>query len=164
MGLFKVSSLALVLLITLASIHSIFAQNSQQDYLNAHNDARKQVGVGPMHWDENVAAYALDYANKIQMANTCNNLVDSEGPYGENLAAGTGTFTGLEAVNLWVREKGNYDYQSNRCMRGVCEQYTQVVWRRSVGLGCARVFCKNGWWFVICNYSPPGNVAGQRPY
>ncbi|KAL3515405.1 hypothetical protein ACH5RR_022307 [Cinchona calisaya] len=164
MGLFKVSSLVLVLLITIVSIHSVFAQNGQQDYLNAHNAARKRVGVGPMHWDVNVAAYARNYAKKIQMANTCNKLVHSNGPYGENLAAGIGTFTGLQAVNLWVGEKRYYNYPSNRCIGGVCEHYTQVVWRGSVGLGCARVFCKNGWWYVICNYSPPGNVAGQRPY
>ncbi|CAI0421922.1 unnamed protein product, partial [Linum tenue] len=39
-----------------------------------------------------------------------------------------------------------------------------VVWRNSVRLGCARVQCANGWWFVTCSYDPPGNYVGQRPY
>ncbi|CDO97326.1 unnamed protein product [Coffea canephora] len=161
MGLFKFS---LVLLITLASSPSFLAQNTQKDYVDAHNAARAQVGVGPMHWDEQVAAYARNYAAKIQMANTCNNLVHSGGRYGENLAAGTGDFTGLRAVNLWVGEKSKYNYQTNSCVGGVCGHYTQVVWRSSVRLGCARVRCNNGWWYVICSYDPRGNIGGQRPY
>ncbi|KAK9904643.1 hypothetical protein M0R45_000535 [Rubus argutus] len=28
----------------------------------------------------------------------------------------------------------------------------------------ARVQCSNLWWFVTCNYDPPGNYIGQRPY
>ncbi|KAL7206286.1 hypothetical protein ACSBR2_019068 [Camellia fascicularis] len=51
-------SLALVCLMSLALVHPSYAQNSQQDYLNAHNAARAQVGVGPMTWDNNVATYA----------------------------------------------------------------------------------------------------------
>ncbi|KAF2294253.1 hypothetical protein GH714_008615 [Hevea brasiliensis] len=32
--------------------------------LNAHNQARAAVGVGPMTWDNNVAAFARNYANQ----------------------------------------------------------------------------------------------------
>nr|WKY32457.1 pathogenesis-related protein 1-like protein [Camptotheca acuminata] len=141
---------------------SSLAQNSPQDFLNVHNTARAQVGVGPMIWDSRVAAYARNYANQRQA--DCR-LVHSGGPYGENIAMGTGAFTGRAAVNLWVQERPNYDYNSNSCIAGrVCGHYTQVVWSRSVRLGCARVRCNNGAWFIICNYDPPGNYAGQRPY
>ncbi|KAH8498627.1 hypothetical protein H0E87_017527 [Populus deltoides] len=92
------------------------------------------------------------------------NLVHSNGPYGENLAKGSGSFTGTAAVNLWVAEKPCYDYASNSCVGGQCLHYTQVVWRNSVRVGCARVKCTNGWWFVSCNYDPPGNYIGERPY
>ncbi|MFS7933498.1 putative CAP domain-containing protein [Helianthus anomalus] len=148
-------------LTTLATI--THAQNSPQDYLNAHNSARAQVGVGNMVWNATVAAYAQSYAN--QRIGDCN-LVHSGGPYGENLAEGSGTFTGTAAVNLWIDEKRYYDYITNTCTNGqVCGHYTQVVWCNSIQLGCARVQCtNNGWWFIICSYYPPGNYPGQAPY
>ncbi|CAK9145001.1 unnamed protein product [Ilex paraguariensis] len=146
---------------SLVMFHSSQAQNSPQDYLNAHNAARSQVGAGPLTWDNKVASYAQNYAN--QRINDCN-LKHSQGQYGENLATATPTLSGTSAVNLWVGERVNYDHNSNSCTGGQCGHYTQVVWRNSVRLGCARVQCKNGWWFVTCNYDPPGNVIGQRPY
>ena len=161
MGLCK-RELALICFIgILALVHPSHAQNSQQDYLDVHNAARADVGVEPMTWDDNVAAYARDYAS--QRSGDCN-MVHSNGPYGENLAMGSGDFTATDAANLWVGEKSNYDYNSNSCVGGECGHYTQVVWRNSVSLGCARVQCNNGWWFVSCNYSPQGNIIGQHPY
>ena len=161
------SPLAVLCLIGLAIIalrgQICCAQNSPQDYLNAHNAARAQVGVGPLSWDNTLAGYAQTYAN--QRIGDCN-LQHSGGPYGENIAKSTGpAFTGTEAVNLWVAEKSNYDYNSNSCTGGQqCLHYTQVVWSRSLRLGCARVQCNNGGTFITCNYDPRGNYIGQRPY
>ncbi|XVE94078.1 hypothetical protein REPUB_Repub01dG0249700 [Reevesia pubescens] len=159
----KVSSLALTCLMALALlVFPSHAQDSPQDYLNAHNTARAAVGVGPMTWDNTVAAYAQNYAN--QRIGDCN-LVHSGGPYGENLAWSSGNLSGTDAVGLWVDEKVNYDYNSNTCAPGkVCGHYTQVVWRNSVRLGCAKVRCSSGGTFIGCNYDPPGNVIGQKPY
>ncbi|KAI3807846.1 hypothetical protein L1987_23782 [Smallanthus sonchifolius] len=162
MGSFKFQ-FALTCFLTLAMFHTSHAQNSPQDYLAAHNAARAQVGVGNMEWDPTLAAYAQSYAN--QRTGDCN-LVHSGGPYGENIAwQGGGEFTGTSAVNLWVNEKSSYDHSTNTCASGSqCGHYTQVVWRNSVQLGCARVRCANGGWFVICSYNPPGNYVGQSPY
>ncbi|KAL5723628.1 hypothetical protein ACHQM5_007004 [Ranunculus cassubicifolius] len=148
---------------TLAMVCVSMAQNTQQDFLNAHNTPRDQVGAGAMTWNTTVAAYAQNYANK--MASTCN-LVHSNGPYGENLAwSSSSTFTGTAAVNLWVDEKQYYTYSTNACAAGkVCGHYTQVVWKKSIRLGCARVVCNAGGTFVICSYDPPGNYVGQKPY
>ncbi|PWA57266.1 pathogenesis-related protein 1B [Artemisia annua] len=161
MGSFKLS-FALICLLALSIFHSTHAQNSQQDYLNAHNTARSQVGVGNVVWNATVAIYAQNYANQRKV--DCS-LVQSGGPYGENLATGSATLTGTAAVNLWVAEKQYYTYSTNTCASGhVCEHYTQVVWSNSGQIGCARVQCNNGLWFVICNYHTPGNVPGQSPY
>ncbi|KAL3843831.1 hypothetical protein ACJIZ3_001234 [Penstemon smallii] len=147
-------------------------QNSHQDFLDAHNRARVEVGVQPLVWNKTVANYALKYAH--ERYGDCN-MEHSMGPYGENLAegwgilsgvdaVGIGDFTGQAAVNLWVRERPFYDPSSNTCVGGECRHYTQVVWRNSVRLGCARGRCSNGSWFISCNYDPPGNFIGQRPY
>ncbi|KAL2476818.1 Pathogenesis-related protein 1 [Forsythia ovata] len=152
----------LFLIVLTMSLYSSQAQNSIQDYLDAHNAARAEVGVGPMTWDNNVAAFAQNYVS--QRIGDCNLIHSSNRPYGENLAEGSGDFTGKAAVDLWVAEKPNFDYNSNSCVGGECRHYTQVVWRNSVRLGCARAQCNNGWWFVSCNYDPPGNYIGERPY
>ncbi|KAK9666562.1 hypothetical protein RND81_14G193900 [Saponaria officinalis] len=154
---------ACFIIASLAFVQISHAQNSPQDYVDAHNAARAAVGVGNIAWDDTVAAYAQNYAN--QRMGDCA-LQHSGGQYGENLAEGSGDFmTGTAAVQLWVNEENYYDYNSNTCAPGKeCGHYTQVVWRNSVRLGCARVQCSNGWFFVTCNYDPPGNVIGQKPY
>lgn len=152
----------IVSLVCLALMSHSHAQDSPQDYVNAHNAARREVGVGPVTWDENLARYARDYA--AGRVADCR-LVHSGGPYGENLAGSSGNLSGTAAVQLWVSEKAYYNYNTNSCAPGkVCGHYTQVVWRRSVRLGCAKVRCNGGGTFIICNYDPPGNYAGQRPY
>ena len=161
MGLCKISSSLVVGFMGLVLAHISYAQNSAQDFLDAHNVARAEVGVGLMSWDNTVAAYAQNYTN--QRIGDCN-LVHSDGPYGENLAWGSPSLTGIDAVNLWVGEKTNYDYNSNSCVGGECRHYTQVIWRNSLRLGCARAQCNSGGWFVTCNYDPPGNYVGQRPF
>ncbi|XP_050210682.1 basic form of pathogenesis-related protein 1-like [Mercurialis annua] len=157
--------LALFSLINLALILPSTGQNTPQDFLNAHNAARRAVGAGlpAMSWDNNLAAYARNYAN--QRINDCA-LEHSSGPYGENIAWGRPDLLGTAAVKLWVDEKAFYNYNANSCAPGEqCGHYTQVVWRNSVRLGCARVKCTNGaGTFITCNYDPPGNFIGERPY
>nr|QYF06693.1 pathogenesis-related protein 1g [Allium sativum]QYF06694.1 pathogenesis-related protein 1g [Allium sativum] len=142
---------------------AVQAQNSPQDYIDAHNQARAAVGVGPVSWDQNVTDYAQNYAN--ERAEDCQ-LIHSSGPYGENIFAGSGkAWSGLDAVASWVSEQQYYDYNSNTCANGqVCGHYTQVVWANSVSIGCARVMCNTGGYFITCNYNPPGNYLGQWPY
>lgn len=139
------------------------AQNSPENFIKPHDAARAAVGVGPVSWDDTVAAYANNYANKRKA--DCQ-LVHSNGPYGENIFWGGGPgWNAIDAVKSWVSEKQYYDYASNGCASGkVCGHYTQVVWAKSVRIGCARVACDNGDTFITCNYDPPGNYAGERPY
>ncbi|CAI0401134.1 unnamed protein product [Linum tenue] len=164
----KVPFLYLIFAVLVASIllhiSPTSAQNSPGDFLAAHNKARRAVGVGRMRWNNKVAKYARDYGNKIKGG--CD-FKHSGGPYGENLAFGRPDITGTRSVQLWVDEKKKYNCKKNECIGGFeeCGHYTQLVWSRSVRLGCARVVCNgNKGTIVICNYDPPGNVRGQRPY
>lgn len=159
-SMFKSISILLVSL-ALIIVRPSYAQDSPQDFLSAHNAARASAGVGPMKWDDKVAAYALNYANSLK--GNCQ-MVHSSGPYGENLAWSSADLTATAAVNMWVDEKSKYDYNSNKCVGGECRHYTQVVWRNSVRLGCAKVKCNNGGTIISCNYDPRGNYVNERPY
>ncbi|XP_054779262.1 pathogenesis-related protein 1-like [Prosopis cineraria] len=144
-----------------------YAQDSPQDYVNAHNKARSEVGVPDIVWNDAMADMAQNYAD--QRRGDCE-LVHSLGApsmYGENLAWSSGDqMIGTDAVKLWVDEKANYDYDSNSCVNGtVCRHYTQVVWKSTVYVGCAKVRCYNeSGIFIGCIYDPPGNRVGQRPF
>lgn len=148
-------------LLAIVSVSSGSGKEPHQDFVDTHNSIRAEVGVGPITWNDTVAAYAQRYAD--ERIHDCN-MDHSMGPYGENLAEGYGEMSGEQAVKFWATERPNYNYRSNSCVGGECLHYTQIVWRKSVHLGCARVKCTNGWMFVICNYDPPGNVEGERPY
>jgi pathogenesis-related protein 1 len=139
---FAVVSMALAIATTAS------AQNTPQDFVNLHNRARAADRVGPVTWD-------------------CQ-LVHSGGPFGENLFWGSAgrAWSAADALRSWVDEKKNYHLDTNTCDPGkVCGHYTQVVWRKSTRIGCARVVCAaNRGVFIICSYDPPGNFNGERPF
>eukprot|EP01018_Ginkgo_biloba_P006471 Gb_11054 [translate_table: standard] len=132
-------------------------------FLIPQNNARAEVGEYPLVWDHRVESYARWWAE--QRRSDCQ-LIHSDGPYGENNFWGSGhDWTPLDAANDWVEEKQYYTYETNSCDGDeMCGHYTQIVWRNSRRLGCARVVCDNGDVFMTCNYDPPGNYIGEKPY
>ncbi|CAN0912418.1 Pathogenesis-related protein PR-1 [Linum grandiflorum] len=135
--------------------------------MGPQNAARAALKLPPLRWDNRLARYATWYAN--QRRQDCA-MVHSNGPYGENIFWGSGSgagWTPAHAASAWVKERKSYSYRSNSCGGGSegCGHYTQIVWRRTVRVGCARVVCNGGKGvFMSCNYDPPGNYVGERPY
>lgn len=139
------------------------------EFVAAHNAARAADGVPPLAWDEEAATVARNYAAQCIFRHNAN-----RGPFGENLFAGTGNYTPTAVTESWASEKQYYTYDTNRCALGrQCGHYTQVVWKNTTGLGCAKADCTtnspfsgNGgrWQNWVCNYAPPGNYNGQRPF
>lgn len=147
-----------------------------------HNQVRAAVdttGVAggplpPLAWDPNLAAYAATWAAKCQDSDQ-NGLVDHDPNrsnvagyqyIGENIfAAGGGTASAMQAVDLWAQEKTGYTYASNSCT-GVCGHYTQIVWRATLKVGCALQNCPGLQYpsTIICDYGPGGNFNGEKPY
>ena len=129
--------------------------------LAAHNAVRRAVGVPSLTWSVELAAFAQQWANELVARGKFSHRRNS--PYGENLSEITGARTTPgEVVEQWVSESKNYRYGSNTC-RGVCGHYTQIVWRDTRRVGCAvAATARSEVW--VCNYDPPGNWVGKRPY
>ena len=133
-----------------------------RELLAAHNQERARVGVAPLAWSNDLAAIAQHWAEALIKSGA---FVHS-GRYGENLydITGGGSWP-ARVVGAWSAEADNYDPAENRCVRGMCGHYTQVVWSRTrfVGCGMARDATRRRevW---ACNYEPYGNIIGERPF
>ncbi|XP_051120864.1 STS14 protein-like [Andrographis paniculata] len=143
------------------------SSGESEEYLAAHNQARAEVGVGPLQWSPALAKSASLAARLQRDRQNCSfaNLANSR--YGGNqLWAGGLKVTPRAAVEAWIEEKQYYNYQNNSCAADRrCGVYTQVVWRKSLDLGCAQASCpKAQSSLTICFYNPPGNVVGEKPY
>ncbi|HTP87786.1 MAG TPA: CAP domain-containing protein [Bryobacteraceae bacterium] len=127
----------------------------------AHNVVRSRVGVAPLTWSSRLADRAQEWADHLAARHQFQHSPNS--PYGENLfEIDGGSATPADVVADWASEARDYDYRTNQC-RGVCGHYTQIVWRGTKEVGCA--MARDGrreiW---VCEYDPPGNIIGRRPY
>ena len=151
------------------SMGSRLSLKEVQQLVSLHNKVRADVGVGPVTWSKELAIYAQEWANHLASTNCSLQHRPPSGKwkreYGENLFMGTvGYFGVADAVRSWESEKRYYRGQtldhSNWYNSG---HYTQMVWKESQQIGCAKAEC-NGNLIIVCNYDPPGNVLGQKPY
>ena len=136
-----------------------------QQALKSHNDVRAKVKQKPLIWSNDLQQISQNWANKL--ASECK-IYHHKGkiPFGENLFWTGGTTNISNAIYAWANEKNYYNYQKNTCQKGkVCGHYTQMVWKGTTDVGCAKQACPNGKGEVyVCSYWPSGNFVGARPY
>jgi hypothetical protein len=143
------------------------------EWLAAHNAARASAAPKPspplpaLTWNASAAAVAQSWADRCTWKHN-----PDRGRLGENIFAGTGTYTAAQVVGDWDSEKALYSRATNACQPGkACGHYTQLVWRGTTSVGCAQKVCASGspfggghWKIYVCDYSPPGNFVGEKPY
>lgn len=138
----------------------------------AHNQWRAQVNVPDLTWSDDLAASARSWSEHLA-ADSCL-MKHSTTSNGENIywasplsfSDGTKAVQGItdqDVVDAWGNEISSYDYASNSC-HGVCGHYTQVVWKSTREVGCGMTVCGDQGQIWVCQYSPAGNMIGQRPY
>jgi len=152
--------------------------NQINTMVDVHNFYRASVSppaknMQAMQWAYPVATTANTWASKCIWGHSGTPNV------GENLYVTSvrtpiaGNFNPTPPVNSWGNEKQFYFFSNNTCVPGhVCGHYTQIIWANSINMGCAFQDCAtiqnlpwpNGGTMIVCQYTPPGNYYGQRPY
>ncbi|NXM19361.1 PI16 inhibitor, partial [Ploceus nigricollis] len=118
-------------------------------------------------WDKELEALAQSYAEKCIWDHN-----KERGRRGENLFAMAPTLELEFAVEDWNGEEKFYNLTTSTCVPGqMCGHYTQVVWSSTHQIGCGAHFCEKidgleteDMHLLVCNYYPPGNMKGKKPY
>ena len=140
--------------------------------LAVHNSERGAVGVPLLVWNETLAAGAKTWAEHLASTgefahSTCCGAFRD---YGENIAGFYPDEGMTKAQAGWIAEKNHYDGgplppDTPGSGPQAIGHYTQMVWRTTTSVGCGTA-SGGGHPFsiLVCQYSPPGNIFGQKPY
>ena len=136
--------------------------------LAAHNQERRAVGVMPLRWNARLAANAGVWARELARTSTFRHSTPASRPgEGENLFVGTaGAYSYEDMIGLFIGERVDFrpGLFPNVTWRGGWQgvgHYTQLIWPTTTDVGCAMATGR-GQDYLVCRYSPPGNVVGQR--
>lgn len=172
-------SLLLLLSVYVASVQATLPNAVQlHQFIDEHNVYRQNTNppatnMPAVGWDASLANSAQAWAAQCIWAHSGTPNV------GENLYATTNRYSNpaqyppKTAVDAWGSEGVDYTFSTNTCASGhICGHYTQIVWASSTTIGCAFQDCPtiqglpwaNGGTITVCQYKPPGNFVGQRPY
>lgn len=143
------------------------AGSAATEILNAHNKYRAKLNIPPLVWSEKLAGNAKVWADRLAAERR---VYHSSGTgQGENLWMGSsGGYSLTHMVDTWGREKAFY---KNGIFPNVSTSgdwsdvghYTQMIWRATIAVGCAKS-TGGGFDYFVCRYAPPGNVRGERVY
>jgi hypothetical protein len=138
-----------------------------QRILAAQNALRAEAGVAPLVWDPALGQDAAGYALQLALTNNFHHSDRRARPnVGENLWMGSHGYFSYEAmVGGWASEKrffvpGTFPNNSRTGNWFDVAHYTQIVWPTTTRVGCALASnARND--FLVCRYSPAGNIDGR---
>ena len=139
--------------------------------MEGHNAARAMVGVPPLVWSDTLATTARAYAEELARTRKFEHAPQPQGMgrEGENLWTGTRlAYDYREMIGHWVAEKRDFVNGVTPAFSRTSKwedvaHYTQIVWRNSTAVGCAMASNDRDD-YLVCRYSPPGNVVGERTF
>lgn len=149
------------------------AQAAWEGLVKHHNQVRAEVGSPPLRWSDRLAKQAKEWADKCDFSH---NPDLGKTRSGQNIYASSDvresiTEAARVASQMWADEKRDFDAANNTCASGkICGHYTQMAWKSTTEVGCAVAACPTtirnfeAGVIVVCDYSPAGNVVGQRPF
>ena len=135
--------------------------------LAIHNLERARVNAPPLQWDPYLAASAASYGPVLaRKGGLVHSPRAARRGQMENLWMGSrGYFAPEQMVGAWVSERalfrpGVFPYVSRTGRWSDVGHYTQMIWKGTTRVGCA-IHASGRWDYLICRYSPPGNVDGK---
>ena len=146
------------------------ASNFDMRILASHNRERDALGLAPLHWNNALAKSAQNWSDYLARTGRFEHEPrNAAEPQGENIWIGTPDAFPAEAmVDNWLSEKRHFkqgrfpSVSKTGAVRDV-GHYTQIIWRKSSSIGCA-LSRGAGEDILVCRYSSPGNMMGERPF
>ena len=176
-----------ILLFILNSLHvanADFIKIDSTKILNKHNELRKNHFNSPLKYSNKLAKSSAKWVKNLALNKKCK-MIHSHKENGENIfwqspmiyktKKSTDTkwtitkkivkVDASKPVQEWYNEIKFYNYKKNNCQKNqMCGHYTQVIWKDTKEVGCAAFSCDDKSQLWVCQYSPPGNYIGQKPY
>ncbi len=185
-SIFKFSLFIAAFVIAIAGVYAGGNQVDSTAMVAEHNKWRSEAGLSGLKWSEKLAKTAQGWADTLK-SRSCAFEHSTGAGYGENIfwaspaksanskdANGNWIWrvkvqdiTPRDVVDSWGSEKQWYNYEANSCSAPKdksCGHYTQIVWKRTTEVGCGMAVCSDQSQIWVCNYNPPGNYVGQKPY
>lgn len=139
----------------------------RESVLAVHNQARRQFGVSPLAWNDELAAGASAHAQYMAATGIYGHdqTPGRRKKQGENLWRGKrGLFSYDVMVSVMVEEgrhfrPGAFPGNSRTGNWQDVAHYTQIVWPTTTEVGCALASSATTDYFV-CRYAPTGNKDG----
>ncbi len=129
--------------------------------LELHNQCRAKVGVPPLIWSNEIESFAQEWADTSPSGHR-----SERRSYGENMAWGQSI---KQMVGMWCDEEARYRENPESCLNSyemgkTCLHFSQVVWNKTTEVGCGIGNDARYGRVLVCNYNPPGNYRGKRPF
>lgn len=135
--------------------------------LAVHNRERAILKLPLLRWDTELAASAASYGPTLAAIGRLRRSPRAARPgQSENLWVGTrGAYSPEQMVGIWIDQKrkfrsGFFPEVSSTGNWAAVGNYSQMIWPTTTAVGCA-VHSSEQWDFLICRYSPRGNLDGK---
>ena len=150
--------------------HTHAAGAEAERLLAMHNAERARMGLPALRWNASLARDAGGWAHKLlQKGKLHHASADERRGHGENLWMGTaGAWDAAGMVGMFLEERryfrpAAFPHVSLTGDWSDVGHYTQIVWRDTKEVGCAKQ-TGNGVDVLVCRYYPAGNVMGRAPF
>uniref|UniRef100_A0AAF5I0D8 SCP domain-containing protein n=2 Tax=Strongyloides stercoralis TaxID=6248 RepID=A0AAF5I0D8_STRER len=127
--------------------------------LKETNRYRQAHGVPPLTYDYDLEKASQEYAKYLGDYNLFeHDPKNREKGWGENLARLSASIGSL-ATKKWYDEVRMHDFSKNQFSYGT-GHFTALVWKDTKKVGCG-IYLKTGNLYVVCKYTPGGNVYNK---